>query len=197
MKQMCLMILTVAVAAVSPARAAEVEWEPADSAHVTWYLHHPLHEVTSVAGDIRFLKPLRMDVAALPDALTTITELPVQIPWKAFDSGNRNRDANMLLAVKADAFPLATYVLERAEVTATVADRHWQGTFAGRLYLAGQKQPVTATFDLQAQQPDAPRLRARFSVDMRQFGIDPPRLLMFAADPVVQVRVDLPLRPGR
>ena len=178
------------------AYAGETTWEPAGDAAVVWYLHHPLHAVTSVARDIRLLKPLRLDSGALPDAITTVAELPVQIPWTAFDSGNDNRDTNMLLAVRAEAFPLATYVLERAEVTATVADRHWQGRLAGRLYLAGQKRPVTAAFDLLAQQPDNPRLRARFSVDMREFGIDPPRLLMLAADPIVRVEVDLPLRPS-
>ncbi len=190
----CWLMVGAALLLATPALAGGFEWQPGAAAAVTFHLHHPLHDVTATAKEIRFLKPLRLDPAHVPAAVTTVRDLPVQVPWSAFDSGNPNRDANMLLAVRAEAFPLATFVVEQVAVTAATAERRWQGSMSGRLYLAGRKQPVTATFDLDATDSDRPHVRARFTVDMRRFGIAPPRLLMLAADPVVQVQVDLPLQ---
>lgn len=179
--------LALGALASLPADAAEpLRYRFGPESTVTYHVSHPIHGVTGVSRN------LSGTIAIAPGASPELV-LPVRlaIPIASFDSGNRNRDRNMLSIMKAARFPDAILVIDgvrwiskRTEAGVTTAD----GTASGSLALGGVTRPLTLTLS-GSMQPTRLEVVSRFSFSMSEYGLERPSLLFQPIDDRVEVEV--------
>lgn len=134
--------------------------------------HHPAHSWTGTSREVS--GALTLDPGAPAQA-----RIEVRVPVQSFDSGNATRDAKMLRLVEAASYPAVTFVSEAVVVEAwTKTETGYAGAWRvrGRLTFHGQTHPVEipATVRIEGGQLKA---EGTFSVSLKQFQIDRPRLL--------------------
>lgn len=176
------LLSTLSLFLTSPLLAAD--YDLAAESTIRYVVKHPMHEVNGVSNQIVLLKKPSFD-AAKPDDFSGVKDIPIQAAWKSFDSGNANRDSNTLMLVKASQFPNITYVIESLS----------GGIAQGRLYIAGQKQAVTAAVNIETNDPERLLVKTHSKIKMSDFGIEPPSLLLIAAEDEVNIYADLVFQP--
>lgn len=186
--------LILSLALPTALRAEPRVYRLAPDSTLSYFVRHPMHDVKGESGDIKLLKEPSYDPAN-PTDMSGLRDIPLQAAWASFSSGNANRDANTSLVVKASQFPTITYVIESVDVVTAAADGVHHGTVAGRLYIAGQKQAVTASVDIDSRDPERIVVRSKTQVKMTDFGIEPPKLLLFAAEDSVAIETTLYFAP--
>lgn len=108
----------------------------------------------------------------------------VELPVEAIRSGSRLNDAEMRRRAEAGRYPTVRFEVKR--VWAVDGTRRLRGAFDvtahGRTH--GFEEDFTATLD-----GDRLVLQGEHVFDMRDFGVDPPRILTLKVEPQVRVRV--------
>lgn len=119
-----------------------------------------------------------------PD-LSTRPEARIELPVDRLESGNRLYDAEMQRRIEARRYPVITGELESAE---EVGEGRYRVT--GRLGFHGREHTVEAEVRLDV---DSDRLVAEWSqtIDIRDFDVTPPKILMLKVHPEVEVEVRL------
>jgi polyisoprenoid-binding protein YceI len=141
--------------------------------HLSYTGSHPLHEWTgtsrAVSGRLT-LDPARPESG----------RIEIEVPVESFDSGNANRDSNMLDGVDVDRYPRVRFVSERIEgttwqTTGEGGSGRWQ--VHGSLTFHGRTRPVTIPVEVDF---DGKRLSAKaaFSLKLDEFGVKRPKLLL-------------------
>ncbi len=137
--------------------------------------HHPLHGWTGTSRSVH--GTLRLDLDDPSRSSVTI-----RVPVASFDSGNSNRDANMLDAVEADRYPEVVFEssaisVQRWERTASGYEGNW--TVGGNLTFHGETHPVTipVTVRIEGNRFEA---TGAFSIALSQFKVRRPKLLLWS-----------------
>ena len=104
------------------------------------------------------------------------------MPVASFDSGNGNRDSNMLDVVEADRYPDVRFTSERIEVTAWEETSEgyrgsWQVT--GTLAFHGQEHAVTLPVEVRVV-GDVFEANSTFEVSLERFDVRRPKLLLMS-----------------
>ncbi len=168
---------------VATADAARFEAVEAD---VRYFASHPMHDVEGVSkvatGSFEYdpSSPLELD---------GLIGKYVQVPWKSFDSGNKNRDANVLDTVGAARYPLLTLVIEGFDGLTRSGDR-LEGTLRARMYVNGAKRQVESPVTLLLGD-DTVTAQATFEVKMTDFGMKPPSLMFVSAGDDVRIQASV------
>ncbi len=136
---------------------------------------HPLHGWTGVSKAVT--GSVHVDVANPSGG-----RVEISVPVESFDSGNGNRDSNMLDAVEVDRYPDVEFVSERIEVVSwqTVSGGHkGEWVVHGNLTFHGKTHPVSIPTDVAF---DGTVLQATggFSIELDQFDVKRPRLLLWS-----------------
>ena len=95
------------------------------------------------------------------------------------------------MLVKASQFPLITYVIESIHQPDNKENGRLTGLARGRLYVAGLKAAGTAPFSIDYSDASEIRVTGKAQVNMSDFGIKPPRLLLLSADDLVRIEFEL------
>ena len=137
--------------------------------------HHPLHGWTGTSRSV--YGTLRLDLTDPPRSSVTI-----RVPVASFDSGNSNRDSNMLDAVEADRYPDVLFEstaisVQRWEHTSSGYEGSW--TVGGNLTFHGETHPVLIPVTVRIE---GNRLEATgaFSIALSQFKVRRPKLLLWS-----------------
>ena len=100
----------------------------------------------------------------------------LKIPAKALDCRNGTMNEHMLKALKADAHPTIGFTISSYEVAK--ADTSLRGTATGELTLGG----VTKTIEVAARLTEDPdgtlRIAGTHELNMKEYGLKPPTLMM-------------------
>lgn len=153
---------------------------------VTYRVTHPIHGATGVSHELR--GSIEVVLGGNP---TLRLPMKLSIPIQSFDSGNRNRDRNMLSTMNAARYPTAA--LEITSVT--WSSQHTQGekvlaegVAKGTLSLHGTNQsveiPVAGSAD-----PQRLEVKSKFSILLSKYGVDRPSLFFRAIDDEVPIEV--------
>jgi polyisoprenoid-binding protein YceI len=138
--------------------------------HISVICRSTLHPVT-----LRFARPTgfveRTDAGLTGECTIDMT---------TFSTGDRMVDWKVRGELEPDLYPQARYVAHRVEGTTTVH---------GTLHWRRHAVPLVARGTIELGETVSARLRC--DLDMRLFGIKPPRVLLLKAEPVVQVDVVL------
>lgn len=153
---------------------------------VTYRVSHPLHGATGVSHQ------LSGAVSITPGTSPELV-LPLRftVPLASFDSGNRNRDRNMLSVMSAARYPEAILVIERVSWVnkqTSGSQTRAEGTGTGTLTLRGMSRPITVSL---SGSLNGPRLEvtSRFSVLLSEYGIERPSLLFRPIDDRVDLEI--------
>ena len=165
----------------------------ADGTRVTYYASHPLHDVEGVSTEAS--AEFSYD-PAYPLDVTGLAETAIRVPWQSFDSGNKNRDANILDTVGAKRFPELIFVIENLELSER-DEGVLSGTVTGRLYANGVRRDIEAPLTMDLNDPDDVTVTTSFSVNMTDFEMKPPRLLFVAAREEVDIEAHFRLVPAQ
>ncbi|MDQ7041536.1 MAG: YceI family protein [Rhodothermus sp.] len=145
--------------------------------------HHPLHGWTGTSRSVHGTLQLDLD----DPARSAVT---IRVPVASFDSGNSNRDSNMLDAVEADRYPDVLFestsiTVQRWERTASGYEGSWM--VEGHLTFHGQTRPVTipVTVRIEGNRFEA---TGAFSIALSQFKVRRPKLLLWSIRDTIDLK---------
>lgn len=110
----------------------------------------------------------------------------LSLPAESIKSGNGLQDRIMYQRLDTGRHPTVTAEVVKAEPL----DQPGRYRATARLTLAGVTKEITGDVDLTVQDGRLV-IRGEQEIDVRDFGIDPPRILMMKVDPHVKVRVQV------
>lgn len=125
-----------------------------------------------------------------------IKSMDVKIPVAGLKSGESGLDKNMRKSMDAEKYPDVTYHLDHYELTKGSGEGVLTAKTSGQLTISGQTKPVSIDVEFHLGQ-DAASLKGSYTLEMSDYGIKPPTLMLGAIkvrDPVT-IRFDLDLKP--
>ena len=113
-------------------------------------------------------------------------KMHVELPVEQLRSGNMLQDREMWKLIDSRRFPTIAADLR------SVGSRGADGTYAagGDITLAGRQRHYEGSLTV-AREGNGVRVEGALRVDIRDFGLQPPRFLMFKVEPAVNVRLHL------
>lgn len=141
---------------------------------------HPIHgEASGLAGSIE---------AEIADGKLTLNGVPPQIrielPVEELKSGKALEDSEMLRRIEARKFPKI-----RGEVREIEEASDGRYRIRGDLTFHGVTRPVEGEVTMQAPDDRSIVFEGEQTFDIRDFGVQPPKILMLKVHPDVKVRV--------
>jgi hypothetical protein len=144
---------------------------------------HPIHSTTDgLEGYVEL--ELGPDGRLAPDGLAT-GRLSLRV--SRLSSGNGFEDREMQRRIEARRFPLIEGVLDCIDV----ADGGGSYTVSGDVSFRGVVRRVQDQMAIDVVDTTTIRLAGSSRFDIRDFGMQPPRILMLKVEPQVDVRVDI------
>jgi hypothetical protein len=162
---------------------------PADS-WLTFEARSTLHPVHGKATQLDGFIDANWNATGLP-AGTPPPRMHVEFPVEQLRSGNGVQDREMWKVVDSKRFP---------RVSADLRELHGRsepGRYAasGDVTLAGRSRRYEGELSF-AHEGDVVTVEGALSIDIRDFGLKPPNLLIVKVDPVVKVHLHLVARQG-
>ncbi len=105
-----------------------------------------------------------------------VTSVQFTVPAKTLDCGNGTMNGHMLEALKAKDHPEIGFRLVSYELTA--GEKGETGTLNGVLTIGGTDQTIALPVQLQEGAAGALRVTGKYELNMKDFGIKPPSLML-------------------
>lgn len=141
---------------------------------------HPIHAITrELSGDIE----VTLDAQGWPD-LTKPYSATLSLPVESIRSGNNLQDREMRRRLDSRRNPTIEVSVAEAQPAATGG--RYRAT--ARIAANGQAQSVTGEVRMRSE-GDRIVIEGEQVIDMRSFGVEPPRLLILKVEPEVTVHV--------
>ena len=140
---------------------------------------HPFHDWTAVSSQLKTKISCNQN--------NTICDFNFTIPWTSFDSGNDNRDNNMLYYVNAFDYPNIEMNFEQIDII-NLNDSKKQLT--GNLKINGINQIISIPLDFQLI-GNHYKARSSFQISLENFNIERPSLLLIPIEDLIYIHVDI------
>jgi polyisoprenoid-binding protein YceI len=143
---------------------------------------HPIHSTTDgLEGfvDLALAADGSVDLAVAPSG-----ELSLAV--SRLTSGNRMEDRELQKRIDARKFPSIKGVLGQV---APSGDGRYQ--VSGDVTFRGVSSQHSDTMEIKGLDDDTIQLGGKSSFDIREFGMEPPRMLMLKVEPEVDIRVEI------
>ncbi len=143
---------------------------------------HPIHSSTEgLEGYVELeLDPEAVDLTQEPKG-------KVSLPVSRLSSGNRMEDREMQKRIESRRYPTIDGVLERMQRLGE--DGSYQVT--GDVNFRGVQRPHQDKMTIEAVDDQTIQLTGKSQFDIREFGMEPPRVLLLKVYPEVDVRVEI------
>lgn len=115
-------------------------------------------------------------VSSLDGLKGIVREAGITIPVEMLDCDNGTMNGHMKKALQADKHETISYRLDGFEITA--AGEEGEVELTGRLTIAGQELPISFPAAIALTADGAIRLHGQVELDMTEFGVKPPRLML-------------------
>ena len=127
--------------------------------------------------------------AASADVADLVAQASFKIPVAKIDCGNGTMNGHLRKALKSDVAPDIAFVLENYQVKGTTA------TINGTLEIAGKRNAVQIPATVE-EEAGGVRVRALKLIDMTEWGVKPPSLMMgtMKVKPTVSINFDVLVR---
>lgn len=148
--------------------------------------HHRLHDWRGTSNAVE--GTLTLDLQN-PEQ----SRVEIEVPVVSFDSGNGNRDSNMLDIVEVDQYPTVRFVSDAVtSETWSATDDGWQGTWQveGQLTFHGQTHPLTMPVDVVIR-GDSLTAQSTFEVSLERYDVDRPKLLFMPIGSTIDLEATL------
>lgn len=144
---------------------------------------HPIHSSTEgLEGYVE----LELD----PEGKVDLTQEPkgkVTLPVSRLSSGNRMEDREMQKRIESRRYPTIDGVLERMQRLGEDGIYH----VTGDVIFRGVQRPHQDKMSIEAVDDQTIQLTGKSQFDIREFGMEPPRVLLLKVYPEVDVRVEI------
>jgi polyisoprenoid-binding protein YceI len=139
---------------------------------------HPIHgEADGLEGSIEAdVADGRIDVAGVP-------KISIELPVEKLQSGRRLEDAEMMRRIDARRYPMI-----RGETT-EFKENGGNYRVRGDLTFHGVTRPVEGEVIISAPDERSLLIEGEQVFDIREFGVEPPKILMLRVHPDVRVRI--------
>jgi polyisoprenoid-binding protein YceI len=144
---------------------------------------HPIHSSTDGLEGF-------VDLEVGPDGGVDLAAKPVgqlSLPVRRLSSGNRMEDREMQKRIDARRYPTINGVLDQLEPTD--GDSNYRVT--GEITFRGVARHHEDQMTIHAVDDHTLELAGKSRFDIRDFGMEPPRILLLKVDPQVDVQVDI------
>lgn len=141
-----------------------------------------VHPIRARSTELRGRIEGEFDGGGLPD-LGEPHQGHVEVPVRSIVSGNRLNDAEMLRRAEAQRYPVLTFDVTGVEHD---GDGRYRGTVTVTAHGRTRSQQVPFQLALDGDRLD---LRGEHTFDMRDFGLQPPRIFTLRVEPEVRVSV--------
>jgi polyisoprenoid-binding protein YceI len=144
---------------------------------------HPIHSSTNgLEGylEVDFAPDGGVDTAGKPAG-------KLSLPVVKLSSGNRMEDREMLRRIDSRRYPTIDGVLGQVERLGD--DSRYQ--VSGQITFRGVARPHRDEMTIQAADERTVELEGGSRFDIREFGMEPPRMMMLKVEPEVDVRVSI------
>lgn len=144
---------------------------------------HPIHSGTDgLEGyiEIDFAPDGAVDLAAQPSG-------KLSLPVSRLSSGNRIEDRELHKRIDARRYPTIEGVLDKMERSG--ADGSYD--VSGQITFRGVSRHYKDELSVHPVDDETVQLAGKSRFDIRDFGMEPPRMLMLKVDPEVDVRVEI------
>lgn len=131
-----------------------------------------------------------VDIEMTPDGgvdLATKPAAQLSLPANRLSSGNPLEDRELYKRIDVRRYPTIDGVLEGVEVAGD--DRSYQ--VSGDVIFRGVRRRYQDQMHIHAVDNDTIHLDGASRFDIREFGMDPPRMLMLKVQPEVDVRIEI------
>lgn len=148
--------------------------------------HHRLHDWTGTSNAVDGTLELNLSDPSQ-------SRVEIEAPVESFDSGNGNRDSNMLDVVEADQYPTVRFVSDSITIEAwNETEQGWQGTWQvqGQLTFHGQTHPTTIPVEV-AVAGSAFEAQGSFEVSLEQYDVDRPKLLLMPIGKTIDLKATI------
>ena len=139
---------------------------------------HPFHDWTGISTNVN-LKTNCLE--------TEICDFTFTIPWTSFDSGNDNRDNNMLYYVNAFDFPNIEMKFKQIDLSKLI---EFENSITGILTINGINQNFSIGVDYQLKHNHF-KVSSSFDISLDNFKINRPSLLLIPIDDLIYIHVDI------
>jgi polyisoprenoid-binding protein YceI len=144
---------------------------------------HPIHSGTDgLEGyvELDFEPGGVVDLSAHPSGRLTL-------PVSRLSSGSRMEDRELQRRIEARRYPTIEGVLDKMERS----DGDGRYDVSGEVTFRGVSRKVKDEMTVAALDDETVQLAGRSRFDIRDFGMEPPRMLMLKVEPEVDVRVEI------
>jgi polyisoprenoid-binding protein YceI len=125
--------------------------------------------------------------------LRTAASATLSLPVASLKSGNPLEDRELQRRIDARRFPTITG--ELVELAATGEERHYLAR--GRITFRGVTNDYEDEVTISRVDDNTLLVEGGHTFDIRDFGLEPPKILMLRVEPMVNVRVEIVARKGR
>lgn len=127
-------------------------------------------------------------------AQKSVRTVTVTFPTAKLDCANGTMNGHMMKALNGAAQPNITFTLTGYDLTAGAPVK---GTLSGSLLINGVTKPISIPAEYAAGAGGALRVTGKYALNMTDWNVQPPKLMMGAlkVDPMVTVNFDLQLQP--
>ena len=144
---------------------------------------HPIHSTTDgLEGyvDLEFAPEGKVD-------LTAVSAGKLSLSVDRLSSGNRMEDRELHKRIDSRRYPRIEGVLDK------IAESDGDGSYrvSGDITFRGVSQPHEDLMQISSLDEETVQLGGSSSFDIRDFGMEPPKMLMLKVEPEVEIRVEI------
>jgi hypothetical protein len=126
-------------------------------------------------GEVRTTPAAPLPV--LEGLAAVVREAGITIPVAQLDCDNGTMNGHMQKALKAKEHGIIAYRLEAFEVM-EAGEAGGQVEMKGHLTIAGEELPITFPAEIELTADGAIRLKGQTELNMKEFGVEPPKLML-------------------
>lgn len=130
---------------------------------------------TELVGEVR--TPSDQPLPPLGELAAVVAQAGITVPVAKLDCDNGTMNGHMHKALNAKEHETIAYRLDNFEVAAT-DEAAGQVELKGRLTIAGEERPIVFPAEIALSPDGTIRLQGQVELDMTEFGVKPPRLML-------------------
>ncbi len=151
-------------------------------AKISYTGNHPFHSWTGISSDLS----LELNCKDKDESCDYL----FSIPWMSFNSGNDNRDNNMLYYVNAYEFKNIDFTFKNIKNISILQSNAVPIILEGTLSLAGKNNKISIPLNININSINF-NIKSEFTIKLSDYQIERPRLLMIPIKDEIIINISL------
>jgi len=145
--------------------------------NIKYFGSHPMHSFSGQSSSITLLSECNKD---------DFCDFTFKVPIISLNSGNDNRDSNMLNYLKVFSYPEIILNVENFSIK-----EYSDEILSCEMIIAGMSQQINIPLSLLEISKNKYRVNSFFTISLEEFSVEIPKLLFIPIDDEIKIEVDL------